>query len=81
MMHGCEKSDSVIVAVKPSNKNRATGSGGGGAKGGGQGEREPATHIPHTVPGTRVTGAGARTEGRKAKEEGTVHRAFPPHHG
>jgi Pro-kumamolisin, activation domain len=27
------------------------------------------------------TGAGARTGGRKATEEGTVHRALPPHHG
>src|SRR6202035_1319059 len=41
-----------------------TGSGGGGAKGGGQGEREPMPHVPDTVPGKRVTDAGARTEGR-----------------
>ena len=31
--------------------------------------------------GKRVTGAGARTGSRKATEEGTVHRALPPHHG
>src|SRR6516162_845492 len=45
-------------------QGRATGGGGGGAKGGGQGEREPMPHVPDTVPGKRVTGAGARTEGR-----------------
>ena len=64
MMHGHEKSDSAIVAMKPPNKAGATGGGGGGAKGGGQGEREPMPHVPDTVPGKRVTGAGARTEGR-----------------
>ena len=53
-------------------------SGAGGAKGGDQGEREPAKHAPDTGPGTRVTGAGARTASRKAKEEGEVHRAPPP---
>ena len=38
-----------------------TGSGAVGAKGGGRGEREPAKHAPGTGPGTRGTGAGART--------------------
>ena len=46
MMHGHEKSDSAIVAMKPPNKDRVTGRGGGGAKGGGQGEREPMPHVP-----------------------------------
>src|SRR6202040_3631301 len=64
MMHGHEKSDSAIVAMKPPNKAGRPGSGGGGAKGGGQGEREPMPHVPDTVPGKRVTDAGARTEGR-----------------
>jgi hypothetical protein len=31
----------------------------------------------HTVPGSRVTGAGTHTASRKAKEEGEVHRALP----
>src|SRR6202047_3687318 len=57
------------VRLRPSSneaaeQGRATGSGGGGAKGGGQGEREPMPHVPDTVPGKRVTDAGARTEGR-----------------
>src|ERR1700731_2567332 len=48
---------------------RATGSGGGGAKGGGQGEREPMPHVPDTGPGKRVTGTGARTDGREASRQ------------
>ena len=47
MMHGREKSDPAIVAVKPANKAKQAHCGGicgggrseaGGAKGGGQGE-------------------------------------------
>jgi hypothetical protein len=68
MMHGHEKSDSAIVATKPPDKT-ATGCGGGGAKGGGQGEREPMPHVPDTGPGKRVTGAGARTDGREASRQ------------
>ena len=79
MMHGREKSDSAIVAVKPANKAGATGCGAGGAKGGDQGECGPAKHAPDAEPGKRVTGAGPHTASRKAKEEGEVHRAPPPH--
>src|SRR5450830_1439775 len=39
--------------------------GAGGAKGGGRGECEPAKHAPGTVPGARVTGAGAHTARRE----------------
>src|SRR5262245_53856223 len=53
--------------------------GVGGAKAGGRGECEPAKHVPGTGPGKRVTGAGAHTECRKAKEGGKVHLAHPPH--
>src|SRR5471030_2916845 len=53
--------------------------GAGGAKGGDQGECEPAKHGPDTESGNRVTGAGAHTAKSKAKEEGEVHRAPPPH--
>src|ERR1039458_5206386 len=58
-------------------QSRATGCGVGGAKGGGRGECESAKHGPGTVPGNRVTGAGAHTASCKAKEEGEVHRALP----
>ena len=70
MMHGHEKSDSVIVAVKPANKavpccgairGGVSRSGVGGAKDGDQGECGPAKHVPGAEPGKRVTGVGAYT--------------------
>src|SRR5262245_39535171 len=109
MMHGREKSDSAIVAGKPTNKAVPTaaepvepragakgrsqgqepraGAKGrsqgqeprAGAKGRGQGERAPAKHATDSVPKTRVTSAGACTANCKAKEEGEVHCAPPPH--
>ena len=79
MMHGREKSDPAIVAVKPANKAGQPGCGVGGAKGGGRGERGTGQHAPGAGPGKRVPGAGPRTASRKAEEEGTVHRAPPPH--
>ena len=66
MMHGCEKSDLVIVAMNPANKAKKARCGGicgggrsgvGGAKGGGQGEYAPAKHVLDSEPGSRVTGA------------------------
>ena len=69
MMHGHEKSDSAIVSNEAAEQRRATGRGGGGAKGRGRGEREPMLHVPDTGPGKRVTGAGARTEGREASRQ------------
>jgi hypothetical protein len=70
MMHGHEKSDPAIVAVKPANKARKAHCGGvcgggrggvGGAKGGGQGEYASAKHVLDAEPGLRGTGAGAYT--------------------
>ena len=70
MMHGHEKSDPAIVAMKPANKakrpccggiRRGNRSGVGGAKGGDQGECGPAKHALDSAPGSRVTGAGAHT--------------------
>ena len=70
MMHGHEKSDLVIVAMKPANKAKKALCGGicgggrsgvGGAKGGGQGEYAPAKHVLDSAPGSRDTGAGAYT--------------------
>src|SRR5262245_16607017 len=60
MMHGHEKSDLVIVAMKPANKAKKAPCGGvcgggrsgvGGAKGGGQGEYAPAKHVLDSEPG------------------------------
>ena len=78
-MHDPEKSDSGRVAAKPTNKAGRPAGGAGGAKAGDQGERGSAKHAPDTEPGARDPGAGPRTGSRKAKEEGTVHRAPPPH--
>src|SRR3974377_1727375 len=66
MMHGHEKSDRVIVAMKPANKARKAhwkcGRGGvGRAKGEGQGKYGPAKHVLDSEPDSRVKGAGAYT--------------------
>ena len=71
MMHGHEKSDLVIVAVKPANKARKAPCGGvcGGGRSGvggseGRGPRGIRTGKARTgiqKPGSRVTGAGAYT--------------------
>src|SRR5262245_18454976 len=70
MMHGHEKSDLVIVAMKPANKAKKAPCGGvcgggrsgvGGAKGGGQGEYAPEKHVPGTETGKRGKGVGAYT--------------------
>ena len=68
MMHGPEKSDLVIVAMKRANKAkplrrrlRGRRSGVGGAKGGGQGEYAPAQHVLDPEPGSRDKRAGAYT--------------------
>src|ERR1700687_6296093 len=79
MMHGREKSDSAIVAVKPTNKAVPPAAEPVEPKGGGQGKRAPAKHAPDTGTGARGTGAGARTASRKATEEGEVHGTPPPH--
>src|SRR5262245_22040586 len=52
MMHGREKSDSAIVAGKPTNKAVPTAAEPveRRAKGGGRGECEPAKHGPGTEP-------------------------------
>src|SRR6516162_1070602 len=70
MMHGHEKSDLVIVAMKPANKTKKAPCGGvcgggrsgvGRAKGGCQGEYAPAKHVLDSEPGSRGKGAGAYT--------------------
>jgi hypothetical protein len=70
MMHGHEKSDHAIVAVKSANKvalccgvvrGGVSRSGVGGAKGGDQGECGPSKHALDSAPGSRVTGAGTHT--------------------
>jgi hypothetical protein len=79
MMHGREKSDSAHSSWEADEQSGPDRGGAGGAKGGGQGECAPAKHAPDTGTGARVTSAGAHTTSGKAKEEGEVHCAPPPH--
>ena len=60
MMHGHEKSDLAIVALKPANKAEQSAAELV-AKDGDQGECEPAKHALDSEPGSRVTGAGPHT--------------------
>src|SRR4029077_20075780 len=78
MMHGCEKSDSAIVAGKPTNKAVPTAAEPVEPRAGLRGTRASKAHAPDTGTGARVTSAGTRTASR-AKEEGEVHCAPPPH--
>jgi len=64
MMHEPEKSDSVVVATKPTNKAERSAAEPVEPRTGTEGIAGPAKHVPGTGPGKRVTGAGTRTEGR-----------------
>src|SRR3990172_900987 len=82
---GAEADDERAGEVRPlrgseeaGEQTRATGSGVGGAKAGGRGEHRTSAHMPDTVPGERVTGAGPCTASSKGKEEGAIHRSVPP---
>src|SRR5690606_42101945 len=60
-------------------QSRTIGCGAGGAKGGNREECGSAQHAPGTGPGKCVPCAGPHTASRRAKKEGEVHRALPPH--
>ena len=88
MMHGREKSDLGIVAMKPANKAKEAQCGGicgggrsgvGGAKGGGQGEYAPAKHALGSEPGSHDTGAGAYTARRAVTHPRQEPYAGKPH--
>src|SRR5262245_28577771 len=74
MMHGHEKSDPAIVAVKPTNKAERSVAELGGAKGRDRGECAPVKHALGSEPGSRVTGAGVHTASirRHTPEVGAV---------
>ena len=63
-MHGREKSDLAIVAMKPANKAGRSAAEPGEPRAGAEGMRA-SKHAPDTEPGKRVTGAGAHTAGYK----------------
>ena len=88
MMHGHEKSDLVIVAMKPANKAKEAHCGGicggrrsgvGGVKGGGQGKYAPAKHALDSEPGSRGTRAGAYTAQRAVRHPRQEPYAGKPH--
>src|ERR1700687_2585183 len=80
MMHGREKSDPAIVAVKPANNAERSAAEPAEPRAGAEGN--VGQHGPGTEPGNRVTGAGTHTASSKAREEGEVHHAPPSHqHG
>ncbi len=87
-MHGHEKSDLVIVAMKRANKAKqaycggicAGGRGGvGEAKGEGQGECAPAKHVLDSEPGSRVKSAEAYTATRAVIHPRQEPYAGKPH--
>jgi len=70
MMHGREKSDSAIVAEKPTNKVVSATAEPVEPRAGAKGECEPAKHASDTVPKMRVTGAGAHTASSPSLTQG-----------
>jgi hypothetical protein len=80
MTYGCGKSDSAILAGKPTNKAEQSAAESVERRVEAKGEYGSAKHVPGTGPGKRVTGAGPHTASGKAQEEGEVHRALPPYH-
>ena len=68
MMHEREKSDPAIGAGKPTNKAEASFVADAAEpveqRAGAEGNAAQTKHAPDTGPGTRVTGARARTESR-----------------
>ena len=65
MMYDHEKSDLRHSSCEADEQSRATGCGVGGAKGGAEGNVSQQSTGRATVPGNRVTGAGAHTEFRE----------------
>ena len=77
-MHGHEKSGPVVVVMKPANKGGQPPAELVERRAGAEGNVNQREHAPGAEPGKRDPGAGSRTACRKAKEEGTVHRALAP---
>src|SRR5262245_23682196 len=78
-LYSCEAGEQSGAPCRGAIRSGASHSGASGAKGGDQGKCGPAKHVPGAEPDKRVTGAGTHTESCEGKEEGTVHRALPPH--
>ena len=61
MMHGHEKSDPAIVAVKPTNKAERSAAELVEPRAGTKGNAGQLTHAPDSEPDKRVTGVGSHT--------------------
>jgi hypothetical protein len=77
MMYGREKSDSAIVAGKPTNKAVLDRSGAGGAKGGAKGNASQQSTGRAQNRTNRVTDAGAHTVSRDQRPIVTHPRREP----
>ena len=79
MMHDHEESDSAIVAMKPANKAGLPAAEREERRAGTEGNADQ--YSTHRAQDRESCGpcAGPHTASRKAKEEGEVHRALPPH--
>src|SRR6266404_985493 len=70
MMHGREKSDSAIVAEKPTNKVVSATSEPVEPRAGAKGNASQQSTASDTVPKMRVTGAGAHTASSPSLTQG-----------
>src|SRR5215471_6523060 len=77
MMNRGGKSDSAIVAERPTNKAGRPAQRSWRAET--EGECGTAKHAPGSELGKRVSGAGSHTTSSKTEKEGKVHRAPAPH--
>ena len=79
MMYGRGKSDSAIVAEKPTNKAGQPAAELAEPGAGGRGECGTTKHAQGAGSGKRVPGVGPHTASGKTEEEGEVHCAPSPH--
>ncbi|MEY4563773.1 MAG: hypothetical protein RLZZ618_3050 [Pseudomonadota bacterium] len=70
MMHGLEKSDPAMVAVKPANKAAQAAAEWVEPRAGTKGNAEQPSHATDSAPSKRVTGDGPCTAGCEAE---TIH--------
>src|SRR5215216_3250956 len=87
MMHGREKSDPAIVATKPPNEARTGAEAAGEPRAGAKGKADQQStrraqdreSVSQALDRLRQAARLRVPVERKAEEEGTVHRAPPPH--
>src|SRR6516225_9144416 len=80
MTYGCGKSDSAILAGKPTNKAEQSAAESVERRVEAKGNTGQQSTYRAQDRESVVTGAGPHTASGKAQEEGEVHRALPPYH-